>query len=61
VIDARGEVVGAAFDGNILSLGGSFAFDDRVNRSAAVSTAAVTEALEMVYDDGPLLAELKAP
>jgi hypothetical protein len=61
VIDAKGEIIGAAFDGNILSLGGSFAFDDDVNRSVAVSTAAVTEALDIVYHDEPLLAELRAP
>jgi hypothetical protein len=61
VINARGEVIGAAFDGNLLSLGGPFAFDDQVNRTVAVSAAAVTEALAMVYDDGPLLSELRAP
>jgi hypothetical protein len=61
VIDAKAEIIGAAFDGNILSLGGAFAFDDEVNRSVAVSTAAVTEALDIVYHDEPLLAELRAP
>ena len=45
VINAKGEVVGAAFDGNIDSLGGAFGFDDRVNRTVSVSTAAITEAL----------------
>ena len=45
VINAKGEVVGAAFDGNIESLGGAFGFDDRVNRTVSVSTAAITEAL----------------
>ena len=33
VINAKGEVIGAAFDGNIESLGGAFGFDDRVNRT----------------------------
>ena len=32
VINAKGEVIGAAFDGNIESLGGAFGFDGRVNR-----------------------------
>ncbi len=48
VINAKGEVLGAAFDGNIESLGGAFGFDDRVNRTVTVSTAAITEALRNV-------------
>ena len=59
VIDAKGEVIGAVFDGNIESLGGAFGFDDRVNRAVAVSTAAITEALRNVYNDRTLLAELE--
>jgi V8-like Glu-specific endopeptidase len=58
VINARGEVVGAAFDGNIESLGGAFGFDDRVNRTVSVSTAAITEALRNVYGNQTLAAEL---
>ena len=58
VIDARGEVIGAAFDGNILSLGGSFAYDGAVNRSVVVSTAAVTQALHTVYGADTLVHEL---
>ena len=61
VIDAAGRVVGAIFDGNILSLGGAFGFDDRVNRSVSVSTAAITEALNKVYGAHSLAAELTAP
>ncbi|HEY5072448.1 MAG TPA: S46 family peptidase [Caulobacteraceae bacterium] len=61
LIDAKAEVIGAAFDGNILSLGGSFAFDDAVNRSVVVSAAAATEALRVVYGDQPLVAELMTP
>jgi len=57
-IDAEGNVVGAIFDGNIDSLGGSFGFDDRVNRAVSVSTAAITEALKNVYGDQSLEAEL---
>ena len=59
VVDAKGEVVGAAFDGNIDSLGGAFGFDDRVNRTVSVSTAAISEALRNVYGDEALAAELE--
>ena len=58
VVNARGEVIGAAFDGNIHSLGGAFAFDESLNRTVVVSTAAVTEALRTVYDQPRLLEEL---
>jgi hypothetical protein len=60
VINARGEVIGAAFDGNIESLGGAFAFDPAVNRTVVVSTAAITEALRQVYQASDLAAELAA-
>jgi hypothetical protein len=58
VVDVQGRVVGAVFDGNIESLGGAFGFDDNVNRSVAVSTAAITEALERVYGQTALVQEL---
>lgn len=58
VINAAGEVIGAAFDGNIHSLGGSFGYDGELNRTVSVSTAAITEALRNVYDQPRLLAEL---
>ena len=60
VINDRGEVLGAAFDGNIDSLGGAFGFDGRVNRTVSVSTAAITEALRNVYSANRLVAELTA-
>ncbi|MFL5238572.1 MAG: S46 family peptidase [Rhizomicrobium sp.] len=60
MIDAQGNVLGAAFDGNIESLGGAFGFDDRVNRTVGVSTAAITEALRNIYDNQALVAELTA-
>ena len=59
VINAKGEILGAAFDGNIESLGGAFGFDDRVNRTVSVSTAAITEALRNVYGDLTLVNELQ--
>lgn len=60
VIDAKGEVIGAVFDGNIESLGGAFGFNDKVNRTVAVSTAAITQALSRVYGNEVLVAELLA-
>ena len=58
VINAQGEVIGAAFDGNIESLGGAFAYDGAVNRCVVVSTAAITEALGKVYGRSALVGEL---
>ncbi len=61
MINAKGEVIGAVFDGNIMSLGGTFAYDGSVNRAVGVSTAAITEALEKVYGQATLVSELLAP
>ncbi|MBU1324463.1 MAG: S46 family peptidase [Alphaproteobacteria bacterium] len=58
VINARGEVIGAAFDGNIHSLGGAFGYDGTLNRTVSVSTAAITESLRVVYPQPRLLREL---
>ena len=58
VVNAKGEVIGAAFDGNIHSLGGSYGYDAALNRTVTVSTAAITEALRTVYRQPHLLAEL---
>ncbi|MDB5431724.1 MAG: peptidase [Caulobacter sp.] len=58
LINAKGEVIGALFDGNIHSLGGSYAYEAATNRSVSVSTAAITEALGKVYRDPALVAEL---
>jgi hypothetical protein len=59
-IDSDGHVIGAAFDGNIHSLGGAFGFDDTQNRSVIVSTAAITEALRNIYGADALVADLTA-
>jgi hypothetical protein len=58
VINAAGEVIGAAFDGNIHSLGGSYGYDGTLNRTVSVSTAAITEALRNIYPSPHLLEEL---
>ena len=58
VVNARGEIVGAAFDGNIHSIAGDFAYDGALNRTIAVSTVAISQALDRVYGDTALVKEL---
>lgn len=58
LINAKGEVIGAIFDGNIHSLGGDYGYDPALNRAVAVSTAAVSEALRKVYHADALANEL---
>lgn len=60
VIDKAGTVIGAAFDGNIHSLGGNYGYDPVLNRTVVVSTAAVQEALETIYPAPALVRELAA-
>jgi hypothetical protein len=59
VIDRQGRVIGAAFDGNIHSLGGNYGYDGTLNRTVVVSVASVDEALRNIYPAPALLAELK--
>jgi hypothetical protein len=58
LIDAKGQVIGAVFDGNIHSMGGDYGYDGSINRGIAVSTASITEALVKVYGANALAAEL---
>jgi hypothetical protein len=58
LINARGELVGLLFDGNIHSISGSFWFDTALNRAIAVHPAIMREALSKVYSADALLAEL---
>lgn len=58
LIDAQGGVIGAVFDGNLHSNGGSYGYDPRLNRTVAVSAAVVQEALLKVYDQPQLVKEL---
>jgi Peptidase S46 len=59
MVNAKGEVVGLVFDGNIQSLGGDYGFDESVNRTVAVHSAALLEALEKVYGASRLVTEIK--
>ena len=58
VVNARGEVIGANFDSTFLGQRNAFGYDIRVNRSVAVTTAAITEALAKAYGQGRLVREL---
>jgi V8-like Glu-specific endopeptidase len=60
LLNAKAEVIGTAFDGNIESLGGDYGYDARANRTVAVSAAAITEALQKVYGADALVSELTA-
>ena len=58
LINKNGEIVGLAFDGNIHSLGGAFWFDGRSNRTVAVHSGGILEAMDKIYDAKELLKEL---
>jgi len=58
VVARDGRIVGLVFDGNIWSLGGNYGFDEKLNRTVAVDTAAITEALEKIYGAKRILEEL---
>ena len=49
VVNARGEIVGLVFDGNIHSISGSYWFDTERNRTVAVHPEYMRTALEQVY------------
>ena len=59
VINRDGNVVGLIFDGNIESLVGYFVYNENDNRSVAVATTAIIQALRKVYDAGALADELE--
>ncbi len=58
MLNAKGEIIGLAFDGNIHSISGSYWFDDRMNRSIGVHPAYIRAALEKVYGASVLLEEI---
>ncbi|MDB5987271.1 MAG: family peptidase [Nevskia sp.] len=59
MINRNAEIVGLVFDGNIDSLGGAFWFDERVNRTVAVHSGALLEALDKVYGARRIVDELR--
>jgi hypothetical protein len=58
VLNRRAEIVGLIFDGNIESLVGDFVYNGETNRSIAVHTAGMTEALRKLYKADALVDEL---
>ena len=60
MINRAGEIVGLVFDGNIRSLGGAFGFDERVNRTVAVHSGGILEALDKIYKADALVNEIRA-
>jgi hypothetical protein len=59
LVNAKGEVVGLLFDGNIHAISGAYWFDAEKNRSVSVHPAIMREALQKVYRAEALLKELQ--
>ena len=60
LIDKDGKVIGLIFDGNIFSLGGNYGYDAAKNRSVAVDSRALLEAMQKVYHLDRVVDEIKA-
>ena len=61
VVNAKGEVVGLIFDGNLDSLLGDVVYDMTRNRATSVDARGLIEALRKVYAADALVNELLAP
>jgi hypothetical protein len=60
MINRNSQIVGLVFDGNIESLGGEYWFDEGRNRTVAVHSGAILEALRKVYKADRLVAEIES-
>jgi hypothetical protein len=58
VVNAKAELVGIIFDGNLESLVWDYVYNDVQGRSLAVHSSAIVEALRKIYDAKPLADEL---
>ena len=59
MVNAKGEIVGLVFDGNIHSISGAYWFDAEKNRTVAVHPAFIRTALHDVYDVPAIARELE--
>jgi hypothetical protein len=59
VVNREGEVVGLVFDGNIESMAGDYVYDGTRNRTVAVHSAGIIEALRKIYGASALADELE--
>jgi hypothetical protein len=59
VVNRAGELVGLVFDGNIESLAGDFEYDGTKNRTVAVHSAGMMEALRKIYGANALADEIQ--
>jgi hypothetical protein len=58
VVGASGDLVGLIFDGNLPSLPNQFVYQETTARAVSVDTAAMLEALRVVYGADALASEL---
>jgi hypothetical protein len=61
MLNRNAEIVGLVFDGNLPSLGGDYGFDIRNNRTVAVDSRGLTEALRVIYGADRLVQEFQPP
>jgi hypothetical protein len=59
MVNKNGELVGLVFDGNIESLGGEYGFDETVNRTVAVHSEGILQALSKIYGADRIVQELR--
>jgi hypothetical protein len=59
LFNAKLEIVGLIFDGNIQSLGGEYWFDPKVNRAISVASPALIEALDHIYGATRMVGEIR--
>jgi hypothetical protein len=59
LVNAKGQIVGLIFDGNIFSLGGNYGYDGVKNRSVAVDSRALIVGLSKVYHADNLVTEIE--
>ena len=58
MLNAKGELVGLIFDGNMHSLGGAYAYDGRYNRAISVHPQVMKMVLDKIYHADALSKEL---